>query len=429
MRIFWNMLYVTGFVLGAPWLLYKAVTTGKYRKGFFQRLGDIPRRVGDGPCVWFHSVSVGELLAAEQLIRKFIETHPDVDVVLSVTTQTGREIAAKRFPDLKVFFYPVDLTWVVRSVLAKIRPSVIVLIELELWPNLLDEAAGRHIPVVVVNGRISRKSYAYYHYAWFALRKAFHSVTCWGMQSDEYRQRLTDLGISPDRVIVAGTTKYDAIPTEEDSDLRQALRTELKLSEGDLVLVGGSTFAGEEEILLDIFLDARKDLSNLKLILAPRHPERWEEVRTLLDARGVSWRNRTALRDNPSAAGAEVILLDTMGELGTIYAAGDVVFVGKSICGAGGQNMLEPAARGKAVLFGPHVANFRESVELLLSRDAAIQVSDHKELKEKIREVLDSPERRNELGRCARQCIESAKGATGRYLEMLENVLSEVRKE
>ena len=423
------MLYVTGFVLGAPWLLYKAITTGKYRKGFFQRLGDIRRRSGDRPCVWFHSVSVGELLAAEQLIQRFIETHPDCQVVLSVTTQTGREIAAKRFPDLNVFFYPVDLTWVVRSVLAKIRPAVIVLIELELWPNLLDEAAGRHIPVVVVNGRISRKSYLYYSCAWFALRKAFHSVTCWGVQSDEYRKRLTDLGINSREIVVAGTTKYDAIPTEEDSDLRLALRAELKLSDNDLVLVGGSTFAGEEEVLLDIFLDERKAFGNLKLILVPRHPERWEEVRALLDGRGVSWQNRTTLRDDPSVGSVDVILLDTMGELGKIYAAGDVVFVGKSLCGKGGQNMLEPAARGRAVLFGPHVANFRETVGLLLDQDAAVQVADRGELKSRIRELLDSPERRHELGWRARQCIEGAKGATDRYLEMLENVLSKERKE
>ena len=423
------MLYVTGFVLGAPWLLYKAVTTGKYRAGFFQRLGDIPRRAGDRPCVWFHSVSVGELLAAEQLIREFVETHPDLDVVLSVTTQTGREIAAKRFSDLNVFFYPVDLTWVVRSVLAKIRPSMIVLIELEVWPNLLDEAAARRIPVVVVNGRISRKSYLYYHYAWFALRKAFHSVTCWGVQSDEYRQRLADLGINPERIIVAGTTKYDAIPTEEDNDLRRALRAELRFSDDDLVLVGGSTFAGEEEILLDVFVDEREAFDNLRLILVPRHPERWDEVRALLTARGVSWRDRTALREDPSAGSADVILLDTMGELGRIYAAGDVVFVGKSLCGKGGQNMLEPAARGRAVLFGPHIANFRETVERLLDEDAAVQVDDREELKSRIRELLDSPERRDELGRRARQCVESAKGATGRYRQMLENVLSKARKE
>jgi len=428
-RIFWNMLYVTGFVLGAPWLLYKVVTTGKYRAGFFQRLGDIPRRSGDRPCVWFHSVSVGELLAAEQLIRKFAETHPDLDIVLSVTTQTGRKIAAERFSDLNVFFYPVDLTWVVRTVLAKIRPAMIVLIELEVWPNLLDQAATRRIPVVVVNGRISRKSYLYYHYAWFALRKAFHSVTCWGVQSDEYRQRLADLGINPERIVVAGSTKYDAIPTEEDKDLRRTLRAELRFSDDDLILVGGSTFAGEEEILLDIFLDERKAFDNLRLILVPRRPERWDEVRALLKARGVSWRNRTAPRDDPNAGSADVILLDTMGELGKIYAVGDVVFVGKSLCGKGGQNMLEPAARGKAVLFGPHIANFRETVQRLLGQDAAVQVNDCEELKRETRELLASPERRDELGRRARHCIDSAKGATGRYLEMLENILSEARKE
>jgi len=423
------MLYVSGLLLGAPYLLYKTATTGKYRKGLAQRFGAVKRRQGEQECVWFHSVSVGELLAAEPLIRGFAERHPDVDIALSVTTSTGFEIASKRFSDLNVFFYPLDLSWVVRSVLDRIRPTLVVLVELELWPNFLREAADRGIPVVLTNGRISRKSFLYYRHAWFALKCAFDGITRWGVQNESYAKRLKDLGLPPGRITVGGSTKYDTIPTGEDAQLRATLRDELRIAPDDLVIVGGSTFSGEEAILLDVFLEARRDFPEVKLILVPRHPERWDEVRALLDRSEVPWRNRTDLEGALDDRGADVILLDTMGELAKIYACGDVVFVGKSLCGRGGQNMLEPAARGRAVLFGPHVANFRETVDLLLDREAAVQVADPDELLTRVKELLASPERRDELGRRACWCIDESKGATDHYLDMIDDVLSMARKE
>ena len=424
-----DALYITGLLLGAPWLLFKAATTGKYLKGTTQRFGRIPRRRGDKPCVWFHTVSVGELVAAEPVIRRFHRRNPDVDVLISVITRTGHAIASRRFPDFNLIFFPLDLSWIVARVLDRIRPSLVVLVELELWPNFLMEARSRRIPVLLMNGRISERSSRHFALARPFLEEAFRAVTFWGVQTPLYRQRLLDLGIPPERVRVLGNTKYDTISTRDDPPLVRTLRAQLRLPPDHPVIIAGSTFPGEEQILLDVFRRLKPDFPDLKLIIAPRHPERLPEVTALLRDHGDDWQTRTCLRDNPQTPPADVILLDTMGELAKIYACGDVVFVGKSLTGAGGQNMLEPAARAKAVLFGPNVANFQESVDLLLADRAAVQVPDPEALQEEIRRLLLDPARCRDLGQRARRVIDSRKGATDRYLELIERILGNARKE
>ncbi|MFH0965634.1 MAG: 3-deoxy-D-manno-octulosonic acid transferase [Planctomycetota bacterium] len=426
LTILFDALYLAGLLLLAPLLLYRSLTTGKYRRGLAQRLGRIPRRPGCRPCVWFHSVSVGEFLAVESLVRRFRDAHPDFDVLLSATTRTGFDLASSRTGGPPVIYFPCDLSWAVRRAFDAVRPSLVVLVELELWPNFLAEARSRRIPVLLANGRISDKSARSYRRFAFAFRHAFDAVSLWGVQNEEYRRRLLDLGIPPERIVVAGNTKYDSLPDLRDDSLGPALRAELNLAPDDLLLIAGSTFSGEEEILLDLFQDLHPRFSKLRLLLAPRHPERFDEVKEVLRSRRVRWAARTSL---PQPEPADVILLDTIGELAKIYACGDVVFVGKSLCGGGGQNILEPAAHGKPVLFGPRVENFRQSADLLLARDAAVEVADKDALRRRVEELLLKPEMRRRIGDNARRVLQTQKGATERYLAMIESLLNVPRKE
>ncbi len=437
MPTFFDLLYGTGLVFLAPWLAYKALTAGKYRRGLWSKLsGAVPSSVLSTPysvlqTAWFHGVSVGEVHLLRQVVAAFRRHHPDWRCVISTTTDTGFEEARKRFPDLPVFFWPFDFSWAVRRALAAVRPDLVVLAEGELWPNFLRAAKAQGVPVAVVNARMSPRSFYRYRRLGPLARGMLNRVNLFAVQTEEYAENLCRLGVPPDRVQVTGNVKYDGVETDRHNPKTQELRRLFGIAMDDLVWVAGSTQAPEEEIALGIFRRARAAHPNLRLIVVPRQKDRFEEVATLLRRAGVPFVRRSELSASPlSPLPSPLILVDTIGELGAVWGLADVAFVGGSLDGRrGGQNMIEPAAYGAAVVFGPHVWNFRDAVERLRDARGAVQVADARELEAAARRLLADADERQRLGTAARELVLRQQGATERSIALLASLLADRHRE
>jgi 3-deoxy-D-manno-octulosonic-acid transferase len=426
---FADLAYLFLFALWSPWLLYKMATTGKYRAGLRERLGGVPRRRGERFCLWVHGVSVGEVASARTLIEAFSRRFPDWEVVVSTTTATGQQTARRLYPGRLVFYYPLDFSFAVRRTLARIRPDLVCLTEHDLWPNLLRLAEARATPVVLVNGVFSERTYALQKRFLPLLRGTHRRLRAAAMQTRQYADRLLALGVPAERVSVTGNMKYDTIDTSPLPP-PAGLMAELTLEPDDLVLVAGSTHPGEEEALLTAYARLRERFSRLRLMIAPRHPERFDEVAALIRGRGFAIRRRSG---KPEPGGGErvpaerapVILVDTLGELTTIYGFAHVVFVGGTLVPIGGHNVMEPAGLAKMPIVGPHTFRTTEAVELLLAREAIRRVADGEELTRVLAEFLAEPERLREAGERARQVVLENQGATGRNLELLAALVAE----
>jgi len=423
LTIVWDLLYLTGLVVGAPFLAYRMFATEKYRRGLSEKLGFVPRREGPGPRIWIHGVSVGEIIAARSLIKAIQTQIPQADLLITVTTNTGHAVARRNHPDLPVYYWPLDFSFITRRVLDRFAPDVVVLMELELWPNFLTEARRMGIPVALANGRISAKSYYVYKRSWPFLKRSLVGINLFAVQTDLYAKRLLDLGIPPAKVHITGNMKYDAVAATVPSD-PAAERAELGIGPEELVFTAGSTHPGEEAGVVDAYRAARQATAEpVRLILVPRAPERVGEVRDLVESKGLSTVFKSAITGYvPREA---VIIGDTMGEMMKIYAASDIVFVGGSLIPHGGQNMLEPAACGKAVLFGPHTENFREAVELLIGTEAAVRVADAEALSREVRRLAADAATRQRLGAAASAAVKTRLGATQRHLELIQGLLQE----
>jgi 3-deoxy-D-manno-octulosonic-acid transferase len=422
--IAYQLVYLFAFLLWGPVLLWRLVFDPRYRGGVYERMGFAPPTVAARPVVWIHAVSVGELKATRQLLAALFAEYPDHAVVISSTTPTGRALARQLYPQLATFYYPLDFGPFPWLALRRVRPAVVLLVELEYWPNFLYCAARRGIPVVVINGRISEKSFR--GYRWIrGLAPPFSAISRFCVQDDSYRRRLLDLGIDGDRIFVTGNMKYDAVRVAAVPAAAARLRHWLA-GESGLVLVCGSTHGDEEEVLLATIARVESGLRRpVRLVLAPRHPERGPAVRDLVLASGRRVHLWSAITGTwPELAPTDVVLVDTIGHLEAFYAAGDVAFVGGSLIPRGGQNMLEPAALGKAVVFGPHTSNFRNDVELLLLADAARQVASAQELEAVLGALFADREQRAQLGRNALALISRNQGATARTLELLGGFLA-----
>jgi 3-deoxy-D-manno-octulosonic-acid transferase len=420
-----NVLYLVALLVLSPWLVYKALTTGKYRRGFWSKLlGQAFPRSGNKPCVWFHGVSVGEIHLLRPIVSCFRERHPDWDWVLSTTTDTGFEEARNRFPDLPVCYWPWDFTWAVRRALRRVRPNLVVLAEGELWPNFLAAARERGVAVAVVNGRMSPRSFRRYQRFGRLIRPLLAAIDLFAVQTEEYAALFRALGADPARVHVTDSVKYDGVTTDRQNPRTEGLRHLFGVQAGDLVWIAGSTQGPEEEIVLDIFRRARMIYPNLRLFLVPRQKERFDEVASLLQRCGESFRRRSTLM-TPVDDRRAVILVDTIGELGALWGLADVAFVGGSLDGRrGGQNMIEPAAYGAAVVFGPHVWNFRETAARLTSAGAALQIADAAELEAVVLRLLGEAEGRQRLGQAARELVQRQQGATQRTIDRLDRLLT-----
>jgi 3-deoxy-D-manno-octulosonic-acid transferase len=418
MHFIYTLLLTAGIVVASPYYLARF---RRYAPTFSDRLGflKIPQLKGS---IWIHAVSVGEVKAVEKLIEKLRGQYPSQSIVVSTATTTGQQLARKRTDIIDyTFYFPLDLPGCVKRVLDRLRPAMVIIAETEIWPNFLRACRRRSVPVMMVNGRISDKSFARYKLIRGWLRRVLADYTMIGMQSETDRQRIEEMGGDPGKVAVLGNLKYDIVSSKRPLD--PALSD--VLVRWNPLWVAASTMSGEDELVLDAFLNVRTRFPALKLLVAPRHPERFDEVEALVKGRGVSCIRRSALeRAEPSTA--DVLLLDTIGELAAVFEYACVVFVGGSLVPTGGHNILEPARRHKPVVFGPHMENFRDMARLFREGRAAIQINRAGELAEAIDRILSNPDLAAELGRSAGRIVEQNTGATERTLTFLQP--TEVRR-
>ncbi len=434
MPIIFDSIYLTASVLGAPYILFKMLTSERHRSGLYQRFGIVSERTSKKPGIWIHGASVGEVITAKSIVEKIDREFPEWETFISTTTNTGYSVAKQNFSGKPIFYFPVDLSWITRKVLRRIRPSCIILIELEIWPNFLVSVYEENIPLIIVNGRISNKSFKAYRIISRISGAFYNSLTnkmnTYCARTELDAQRFRDLGISSEQVFVTGTMKYDNIPTHINENSKNELADLFRIKDNDLVLIGGSTHEGEEEILLRIFERLSKTYPNLRLIIAPRHIERTRDVSRLIEKKGFTPVLKTSVDSSNYGwqnSKKEIILIDTVGDLEKIYALSDYVFVGKSLVPSGGQNMMEPAGLGKPVVFGPHVFNFKEEVDMLLRNEAAKMVETEDELCGTIESFIKNPEAAKEMGLRAQEVVSEKRGATEKNMDIIREILK--RKE
>jgi len=429
MYLAYSILLSLGLLVLLPLFLFKALAHGKYIAGFRQRLGSVPATSGK-PVIWLHCVSVGETQAARPLAARLKQQFPHHALVISTITLTGQKLARNVFRAQaeSVFYFPFDWRWSVRRALKAINPAAVLIMETELWPNFLRECKAREIPVALVNGRISRQSYGRYVLVKFFLRRVLASLSIAVMQSEADAERLQALGMPSDKLFTAGNLKFDA---DGGSDLREttieiAERFGLQ-SEVPLVLAA-STHAPEEEIILESFKQLRTQ-QPARLMIAPRHPERFNEVASLIQNSGLKWTRRMNI---PEAGDryTDVILLDTIGELPATYSLAAVVFVGGSIVDRGGHNVLEPAVAGSAVVTGAHTHNFHAIMDLMEQADAVIKLpaaagkDATRELTNVLSRLLADPDERARLALRAKQLVAENQGAAERTLRLVAPLFS-----
>jgi 3-deoxy-D-manno-octulosonic-acid transferase len=424
MPILLDLVYFTGLLLLSPWLVYRAWRTGRYRRGFRSRFLGRHGLTDLHGCVWFHGVSVGEVHFLRQVLAEFRRRFPGRKCVISTSTNTGYDEARRWFPDLEVIRFPFDFSWAVRRSLDELRPALVVLAEGDLWPNFLLAARSRGIPVMVINGRMSPRSFRRYRMLGYLTRRLFRLVDFFAVQGEGYRDFYLQLGVDPGLVRVTGSIKYDGVQGRRDNPETEGLRKQFAIAPTELVWVVGSTQAPEEEIAIRIFQQKKKVHAALRLVIVPRHPERFTEVAAILGASSVPFVRRSQMTEE--TADAPVIMVDTVGELRAVWGLADVAFVGGSLDGRrGGQNMLEPAAYGAAVLFGPHVWNFREAAARLQEEDAALMVHNESELAHAVDDLLRDAEKRKWMGERARQHVHAHQGATARTVDEIAKLLQQ----
>jgi 3-deoxy-D-manno-octulosonic-acid transferase len=369
---------------------------------------------------WVHAVSVGEAITAAPLLEGLRRLAPDLPLVVTTVTETGARVVRDRFAGLATHrFFPLDLPGAARRVIGAINPAFVIVMETELWPNVLGQLAAAGVPSMIANGRISDRSFRRYRLIREFMRTVLGHVSVLAMQSDEDARRIIALGASPERVHVTGNLKTEAAP--DPAGTADLWRRLLGLEAGQRLWIAGSTHHGEEEAVLEAHAQARVTDPQLILVVAPRHPERAPDVERLVRGRGwrVVRRSALATRLDQDA----VLVVDTVGELAGLYAVADVVFVGGSLVPAGGHNVLEPALRRKPVLFGPHTENFREATALLVGRGAGLVVHNPAELGDELGRLLADPARRARMGTAGYEAMASRHGAVSRTLELVERVL------
>jgi len=423
---FYNLALLAALVVGAPWWLWKMATTHKYRVGLGERLGRVRADLNrsDRPILWLHAVSVGEVLAVSRLVGEIDRTFPQFQLLISTTTRTGQDLARQKFGADRVFYCPLDLPWAVRAYIKALQPSMLILAETEFWPNLLSACFCREIPVAVVNARISDRSWPRYRFLMALWRPFLSQIACVLAQSETDAERLKAIGCAPDRVSVSGNLKFD-VRAAQEAEATRLLKT---LSTGLRLVVAGSTLEGEEAALLEAWPHLLAADPELAMVLAPRHPERFASVASLLEQPGISWVKRSDWRSQsedsiPPIRPGQIILLDTIGELASIYSLAAVAFVGGSLIPAGGHNPLEPAQFAIPIVMGPHFANFRAITEDLLVHNA-LHITANDRLARTLIALLQDSAGANAMGERARQVFNQQSGATDRSIAALRALIT-----
>jgi len=434
MRRLYNYLFVSFFCLSAPYYFLKMRRRGNWREGFGQRFGRFSSRIKQSvtnrTVLWIHAVSVGEVNVATQLIAALERRLPNLTVVMSTTTSTGMGELEKLPSHVLKIYYPIDRREYVARSLASIHPSAIVLVEAEIWPNFLWRARELRIPTFLVNARLSERSYRGYRRFGILFKSLFASFAAVGCQNEDDARKLRELGCRPEAVHVVGSLKFDAARLDERRllDVRKLL-LQLGVPESARLLVGGSTHAGEEGILAQVYQRLRRRFPDLFLILVPRHFERGREAAREVAAQGVKCVYRKEVTPATQFKPGEVdcLLVNTTGELRYFYEQAEVIFVGKSLAAEGGQNPIEPGALGKPMIFGPNMQNFEAIARTFVERQGAIQVQDVAGFEEALTTLLANEEKAAELGRNALQVVRENVGAIERTIDMLVDYLGETR--
>ena len=437
MRYILNLLYLLAAAAYSPVVIYRVIRHKRYRTGWAQRFGKITRKSPDKKCIWLHAVSVGEVNAAKTIVEELQDRFSNFEIVVSTTTDTGFARTIKLFGEnLQVFYFPLDFSWIMHRAFRRICPSLCLLMELEVWPNFATIAQKSNIPVVVINGRISDKSFSRYQKIKPIAKKIFRKVDLILAQTEEYAQRFKELGCPDERVIVTGSLKYDTAQITDKVDGADALARQINI-DNERLLVAGATGNDEEKILLDVYrnLKQQKQFSNVRLAIIPRKPERFDEVAQLIEQSGFNLIRYSKLKELTHDASEKsqianrksqidaVILGDTMGDLRKFYSLATIIFVGRSLVPMGGSDMMEAAALGKCTIFGPYAFNFKQTVDELLKENGAIMVKDKEDLLATMQKCLTEPDYAKQIAKNGQEIIKKNKGATDRTIEHITKIL------
>ena len=424
MSILLNVLYFVALTIVSPLILWKNWKHGRYRRGWSERLlgaGQTPPEAHS--LVWFHAVSVGEVQVLRTVIETLASKRPDLGIAISVSTDSGMDLARKLFPKYHLFFTPFDFSWAIRRVLFRLRPKLIVLAELELWPNWLLQAERSGCPVAIINGRLSEKSFRGYSRIPFLVGQCLRTIDWVGAQSESIASRFEKLGVPTDRLTVTGNVKFDGATGDRLATEVRLRKAQLGLTAEHTVLLAGSTQSPEEALVLKSFLDLADRFPNLKLILVPRHVERFAEVAKAIEVSGLPWARRTESQTVATDPNWRVFLGDSVGELRWWWGLADIGFVGGSFGDRGGQNMIEPCAYGVATCFGPNTRNFSDIVQLLQEANACEQLQNPDDLRPWIESMLVDSKKREAMANQAIQVCQKHRGASQRSWEKLQRFL------
>ncbi|HEY0386160.1 MAG TPA: 3-deoxy-D-manno-octulosonic acid transferase, partial [Pyrinomonadaceae bacterium] len=430
----YSLLLTLGVIALLPRFVVDAFRHGKYVAGLGERLGYLPSIETDGrPVVWLHCVSVGETQAARPLARAILKQFPSHALVVSTTTLTGQRIARDVFHDdaAAVIYFPFDWVWTARRALSCVSPRVVLIMETELWPNFLRECKRRGVPVAIVNGRLSERSFSRYHLIPRFIKRIVNNLDLALMQTEADASRMRALGLSTERVIVTGNVKFDVGEDAGEQGRTAELRERFALDDGRKLIVAASTHAPEERLILEAFKQLRTTEGNsqVRMLIAPRHPERFAEVAALMESSGLLWSRRSVVASRLDLA-CDLLLLDSIGELRAVYPLASIVFIGGSLTPVGGHNILEPASAGVCTMTGAHTFNFKAIVAAFLEADAlvrlpALALKDAPlSLAYVLQELLANPERRRALGENARAVLENNRGATERTIKLLAPIFA-----
>ncbi|MEK7279504.1 MAG: 3-deoxy-D-manno-octulosonic acid transferase [Nitrospirota bacterium] len=445
--LIYNIITIASIPFLLPFFLYRLLFDSSYRKGTGNRLGVLPEEIKNGVDdgnrrYWFHAVSVGEVMAAAPLVKIFKDRHPASIIIFSTVTDTGNRTARGQIPEIDhLIYFPFDLFWIVRRVVMAMRPRLFIFFETEIWPNLLLHLKSEGIPSVMINGRISDRSFGRYKLVRKALKGVLGSVALFLMQTEKDREKIVALGANPYKVFNTGNTKYDRalelIMREKGCGLTRA---DLNIPDGSVVLVAGSTHQGEEEILIDVFQRILAGYPDAVMIIAPRHLDRLGKIEALMAGSGLSYMKRSCFGEaqqgqvkiippHPSLVKGgredfQVIILDTIGELSDLYKISTIAFVGGSLVPVGGHNILEPAAHGRPVIFGPYMDNFHEIATLIAGRGGAVQAQDRDDLYMKIDKLLSDRDSLERTGREAKRFVMENSGATEKNMKLIERYIN-----
>jgi 3-deoxy-D-manno-octulosonic-acid transferase len=426
-RWFYTLCFTLLLPVIALRLLWRSLKAPDYRKRWAERLGIFPSPSWSSAPIWLHAVSVGEFLAAVPLIKALQKTYPDIPLVITTTTPTGslqvRAVLAEKLAVQKIFhvYSPYDMPWSIKGFLTRTKPRLLIIMETELWPNLVHGCAARNIPVIVANARLSEKSARGYQRFGLLTRPMLNEITMIAAQNDADGDRFIKLGLEKNKLVITGTVKFDLELSPEIQQQAHKLRLEWSRNEQRLIWLSASTHAGEDEIVLKVFTELKQLFPDLLLVLVPRHPERFDGVYRSCLATGFSVRRRsdTGITDKE----ADIVVGDTMGELLVFYGACDIAFVGGSLVPVGGHNMIEPAAWGKAIISGHHLHNFADISRQLIENGGMMICHDKAELLQRVRELLETPSKRLLMGKQAKIFTDQNRGALLKLTGLIDHAL------